>query len=225
MHKRAIIIAAGKETRWDNYLGINKHFIEIDGEKILHRTVRLLNEAGIDDVWVVGKDEQYDIHGSKLFIPKFTPEYHDADKFLSSSSLWLDNGKTHVIYGDCYFTKEAIDEILDWDIEGWFLFGRGFVSRLTGNCGECFAQTFFPGQVAEHVRALYKLIDYYNSGRLGRIGGWEHYRIMIDLPEEIIHKQLIGDRFVNIDDWTDDFDTPEFYEIYRKRKNDAERHY
>ena len=65
---------------------------------------------------------------------------------------------------------------------------------------------------------MYKLVEYYNKGILERIGGWEHYRIMIDLPEQIIHKQLVGDRIINIDDWTDDFDTAEFYEIYKKRK-------
>lgn len=39
-----IIMADGKGTRWNNFNNIPKHFIEIDGEKIIFRTVRLLNE-------------------------------------------------------------------------------------------------------------------------------------------------------------------------------------
>lgn len=37
----AIVIAAGHATRWGDYRGTPKHLIEVDGEPILHRTVRL----------------------------------------------------------------------------------------------------------------------------------------------------------------------------------------
>jgi len=44
-----IIMADGKGTRWNNFNNIPKHFIEINGEKIIFRTVRLLNETGVED--------------------------------------------------------------------------------------------------------------------------------------------------------------------------------
>ena len=34
-------MADGEGKRWGNYLGIPKHLIEIDGEPIIKRTVRL----------------------------------------------------------------------------------------------------------------------------------------------------------------------------------------
>ena len=37
MKTRAIIIAAGEEARWDNFSGVHKHMIEVDGEPIIHR--------------------------------------------------------------------------------------------------------------------------------------------------------------------------------------------
>src|SRR5690606_1796938 len=115
MKTRAIIIAAGKGSRWNNYNGIDKHFLEIDGEPIIHRTVRLLNENGVDDVYVVGKDDRYKISGSQLYIPTLNPANYDADKFLSSKDLWLrDEGRTIVFYGDVYFTEMAIKTILDF---------------------------------------------------------------------------------------------------------------
>ena len=39
-----IIMADGKGTRWNNYNDIPKHFIKMDGETLLERTVRLLRE-------------------------------------------------------------------------------------------------------------------------------------------------------------------------------------
>ena len=43
-----IIMADGKGTRWQNYNDIPKHFIEINGEKIIERTVRLLRDNSKD---------------------------------------------------------------------------------------------------------------------------------------------------------------------------------
>lgn len=224
---RAIIIAAGDATRWGNYLGVPKHFIEVDGEPIIHRTVRLLNEYGVDDVWVVGKDDRYDIEGSKLFVPPFNPGHYDADKFLNSRELWLEHGRTLVLYGDVYFTEFAMFKIMNppadptqadrapKDRSGWYLYARPFGSQITGNGdGECFAQAIMPNDLKQHERELFNLVDDYNSGRLGRIGGWEHYRRMIGLPENMLHRHLVGDNLINIDDWTDDFDTPQSYESF-----------
>ena len=45
-----IIMADVDGKRWNNYIGIPKHLIEINGEPILARTVRLLKENGIDDI-------------------------------------------------------------------------------------------------------------------------------------------------------------------------------
>lgn len=227
IHHRAIIIAAGEATRWDNYLGVEKHFIEIEGEPIIHRTVRLLNEQGVDDVWVVGKDDRYDIQGSTLYVPTFHPEYYDADKFLNSKDLWLHDARNLVLYGDVYFTERAIWKIMHppydpvseskpvRDRSGWYLYARPFGSDTTGNGdGECFAQAIMPNDLRQHERELFNLVEDFKEGRLGRIGGWEHYRRMIGLPENMLHRHLVGDNFINVDDWTDDFDTPHSYDTW-----------
>ena len=220
MKKRAILIAAGEATRWGNYLDTPKHFIEVDGEPIIKRSVRLLKKFGVDDIYIVAKDDTYQIEGAKLYIPTFNLANHDADKFLNSKDLWLrDEGKTIVLYGDVYFTEYAMETIVNHPHNDWLLFARQYESTITGGAGECFAQTFYPGQVEEHERALLKLVEYFDTGRLNRIGGWEHYRIMAGLPEPIIHKHFTGDRFVEINDWTDDFDNPTEYETFLiKRK-------
>lgn len=216
---RAIIIAAGEATRWGNYLGIPKHFVEIDGERIIDRTVRLLRENGVDDIYIVARDERYKIDGAELYIPKLTPEYHDADKFLSSAPLWLPDGKTMVLYGDCYFSELLMKTIVESTHPDWQLFARFTESRITGGAGECFAQTFYPNNIGEHLKALVTLVNWYDKGIIDRIGGWEHYNMMTGATEENIHKHIMRDRLVQVDDWSDDFDTPLEYDRYIERKS------
>lgn len=69
MKTTAIIICAGDATRWGNYLGVPKHLIEIEGERLLDRTVRLLRERGITDIFIVVKrpSKKYRVEGADLF--------------------------------------------------------------------------------------------------------------------------------------------------------------
>jgi FkbM family methyltransferase len=127
----AVIIADGDGTRWGDYGGHPKHFAEVDGEPILHRTVRLLQRDDVR-VFVVGPDDRYRVDGSELWTPEHDPDVFDADKFLSSKALWNRDGRTVVVYGDVYWTDEAMSRVLDWPSWDRVLFGRAFASELTG---------------------------------------------------------------------------------------------
>lgn len=223
MKTRAIIICAGEATRWGNHLNTPKHLIEIEGERLLDRTVRLLNERGVEDVHVVVKaeDARYKVPGSKLYIAKLDYEKNaDADKFLSSKKLWNKKGRTIVFYGDCYFTDEAMDTIIGHEPKDWVLFCRPGASRITGTkWGECFAQSFYPDQIAEHEAALYRIADLKKQGVIRRCGGWEHYRAMLGRGDQALNRHTMSDRYVEINDWTDDFDYPDDYETWIKRRS------
>jgi hypothetical protein len=220
----AIIIAAGQASRWAGYLGIPKHLIEIDGEPIIHRAVRLLQERGVDDVYVVGPpgDSRYVIPGSQLYVPVKNTAHHDADKFLNSKTLWNSSGRTLVVYGDVYFTDAAMDRIVGYEEQSWTLFCRFGPSKLTGtNWGECFVQSFYPQDVEEHELNLLYIADLKERQVINRCGGWEHYRAMNGMREYLVrnpHKRY--GKYVEIDDWTDDFDRPVDYDRFiANRKN------
>jgi len=217
----AVIIAAGDGTRWGDYGGHPKHFAVVDGEPILHRTVRLLQRDDVK-VLVVGPDDRYKVEGSELYVPEHDPDVFDADKFLSSRALWHPDGRTIVVYGDVYWTDEAMTRVLDWPSWDWVLFGRAFESRLTGTpYGECFAQSFGSHAIADHEAALRRIVDLYRRGLIPRCGGWEHYRAMIGIPDGLMSRHLVGDRFANIDDWTDDIDYPNEWERLVQRRQEA----
>ena len=221
--QRAIIIAAGEGTRWNDHLGIPKHFIEIDGESIIRRTVRLLNENGVGDVYVVAPDDdRYRIDGSAMFVPQLRSRCDEncgADKFLSSEELWLSDGRTIVLYGDVYFTDDAIKTITTYSHIDWLLFARPYGSLITG-CpwGECFAQSFFNEHIPEHVRTIRCAVDLHHDRKIGHPSGWQHYRAMTGLPVEYWDRPFYGDRLVRIDDWTEDFDSKEDYETFMRRR-------
>lgn len=219
--QRAIIIAAGEGTRWNNYLGVPKHFIEVDGEPIIERTVRLLLKYGVSDVQVVGPDDdRYRIDGSTLYVPELRQDCDQncgADKFLSSKSLWLEDGRTIALYGDCYFTDDAIEKITGYAHKDWLLFARARGSEITG-CpwGECFAQSFFNDHIPEHLRTLERAVELHHDKQLRHPSGWQHYRAMIGLPVELWDGPYWGDRMVWIDDFTDDFDSPEDHKTWMR---------
>jgi Predicted sugar nucleotidyltransferases len=225
---RAIILCAGEATRWDNYMNTPKHLIEIEGEKILDRTVRLLRSNGVDDIYVVARDgdDRYRVSGSKLYVPALNYEENaDADKFLSSKSLWNTCGRTIVIYGDCYFTEAAVATIVAESREEWLLFCRPTPSVITGTpWGECFAQSFYPQHLSLHEEALHRIARLYKSGVIKRCGGWEHYNAIVGRGDDELEQcdaqgsyEMRGN-FVEINDWTEDFDFPEDYIGWVKRR-------
>jgi NDP-sugar pyrophosphorylase family protein len=217
----AIIIAAGEASRWKNYKGIPKHLIEIDGEPILHRTVRLLRENNVEKITVVGpQDDRYKIKGSELYVPKKNKAHVDADKFLNSESLWDTKGRTVVFYGDVYFTEKAIKTIVNHEGEDWILFCRFNASEFTGTrWGECFAQSFYPKDHGRHKSNLLLIAEEYKKGSIKRCGGWEHYRAMCNAPLDAKFHKDYGNSIV-IDDWTDDFDYPKDYKRFVKFWNE-----
>jgi len=210
----AIIIAAGEATRWGNHLGVAKHFVPIDGTPILERTVSQLNRHDIKP-YIVANTDEYDLPGARLYKPTHQPLNHDADKFLNSEDLWNTFGRTIVLYGDVFFTDEAMSTIVEHKGEDWVLFGRRGPNRFTGTeAGECFAQSFYPKDLGDHRTALKYIAMLKRNNKIIRCGGWEHYRAMEGLPIDPLKGNPKGERFIKIDDWTNDFDFPADYEAF-----------
>jgi hypothetical protein len=219
---RVLIIAAGDGTRWNNYLGIPKHLAQIDGEPISHRTVRLFKERGILDIHTVGlDDDRWHIPGAKLYVAKKTADYHGADKFLSSQELWNTEGRTITVFGDVFFSDQAIDLIVNDTDQNWKVYGRPTGSTITGKrYGELFAQSFYPEHLTRHKEKLFYIIDLFNNGVINRCIGWEHYRAMEGVEGNNVSIHKIYRNFSIINDWTDDFDCAEDYTTFIKRRQD-----
>lgn len=208
----AIVIAAGHATRWNNYRDTPKHLIEVDGEPILHRTTRLLKER-VPTVWVVGpNDGRYHQHQANIFTVE--PGNSDADKFYSSRQIW--SGHTLIVYGDCYFTTDAIATMCA-PVREWTLFCRPEASTITGSpYGECWAYSIPEKQLPLFEDRLVWLAGMHELGETHRCGGWELYRALLG-QDVNVHQMTTNYRV--IDDWSEDFDYPRDYDLWLHRRH------
>jgi len=210
--RTAIVIAAGHATRWNDYRGVPKHLLEVDGEPILHRTVRLLRQH-IETVWVVSpNDGAYHQHGGLIYT--VTPGESDADKFYSSRDLW--DGDTLIVYGDLYLTEAAVATMCQ-PVEEWTLYCRPGPSAITGGrWGECWGYSIPEGFLEEFRRTLVWLAGMHALGEVHRCGGWELYRA---LNGQDLGEHRMTDHWVEINDWTEDFDYPSDFDLWLHRRH------
>ena len=114
-----IIMADGKGSRWNNYKDIPKHFIEIGGETLLKRTVRLLKEADpVCEVIITSHDPRYQVEGARRYEPK--NNVLEIDRF--TAELIEDN--VCFLYGDTYYAESAIHSIVETQAEDLLFFGN-----------------------------------------------------------------------------------------------------
>ncbi len=215
--KKYIIMAAGEETRWGNYLGINKHLVPTEtGEVLLNRTVRLLKQFDpYAEIWVIARHEYYEIEGANLFIPVLTPEYFGADRFLSSKEIWEGNWITVFLYGDVYYTEEALYTVSHFNDSDLMFFGRFGSSGFTGKgWGELFGVYVAEGKSEFLLEKLMHLVSIRDGRVVIDINGWELYRAVVGLG---VKQHQIKGNYIEIDDFTEDFDYPQDYDNWLKK--------
>ena len=106
MRRKYYILANGEGTRWHNYRGVPKQLIEIDGETILHRMIRLLRQEGVKktEIYICGKLTDPDAK-TVLTTSKTKREVFEEIADLAK-------GPFAILYGDCYYTEAIIHEIV-----------------------------------------------------------------------------------------------------------------
>jgi hypothetical protein len=193
-NQKVLIIAAGDGSRWGNYLGVPKHLVNIEGEILLNRTCRQFLRYS-SDVVVVGPDDRYSVQGTKLFIPDMS-ERRELDKFASSMSEWNEQGKTILVYGDVYFTDEAVEAIVS-HVGDWRYFCRSKASSITGkNCKEIFAISFDSADLKLFKKAITRAnqIDKENIIQAFKEGNLYHGWALKHEPEQYYNKTYKKDK-------------------------------
>jgi hypothetical protein len=205
---RVIILADGPAKRWDH--PIPKHLIELNGEVLLHRTVRQLRERGCADVWITSHDIRYDVAETTRFAP--TDNRFQIDQFYACHPIWLQCNNLPVVflYGDVYFSDAAIDTILDSQTSDYLYFQRtggssvtgkewkeGFAMKVADTNGFYLALSALradlaSGQIVDEHHQLQGFLEGYGPGPY-----WD-----------------IGPHGIEIDDETEDFDFPSDIDVW-----------
>ena len=199
----AIVLAAGEGKRWNNYTDVPKHLLEIDGESLIQRTTRQIS-AYADKTFVVGTDDSYKTEFSELFIPEKKKSPLEMHKFSSSEELWSE--RTVLLFGDVYYTDEAISTIVQ-DTKDFTFFLRSGPSSFTQKpYGEIYAFSFLDSihrKLEESIDILLIQHDIYSAG------GWSLMRHLLGISHRSRSKDhLTKGHYIEIDDWTEDFDHP-----------------
>ncbi len=104
---RIIIAAAGEGIRWNNFRNTPKHLAIVEGERLIDRVYKQFSDFS-NDVVIISKDQRYKVGNAKIEAP-LEGEWLDFGKIYSSNHLWSEN-RTIIVFGDVYFTDEAIQK-------------------------------------------------------------------------------------------------------------------
>ena len=187
-----IIMADGEGTRWNNYHNIPKHLIEIDGETLLTRTVRLLRENDARaDIVITSHDPRYEVPGARRYEPQ--NNHLEIDRF--TEELIADD--VCFLYGDTFYSESVIQKIADTPAEKLLFFGneRSIVAIKVAD-GALFRQH------VDRVRALFL------AGKIEKCIGWQVYQSFEGLP---FGEKTIAADYILIQDGTEDFNSPADY--------------
>ena len=191
-------MADGNGKRWGNYMGVPKHLIDIDGEPLIARTVRLLKELGIKNIIITSSDERY------IFAPRVPQTVKDCeiDRFEET----ITTEKVCYLYGDVLYSPTALKIITSIEPIDVMFFGHEW---------EIFGIKIDDWELFKYHKD--KIKKKYLDGEIKRCIGWEVYRSMNDIP---LSEHTISKRYTKILDGTDDFDYPSDYDKYLAKKGE-----
>lgn len=214
---KVIVLAAGDGSRWNNYRGTPKHLTVVEKEVLLQRTCKQFLRY-TSDVSVIGLDNRYEVEGAKLYTVRSTnTNWKDAAKFMTSQQMWSRNGRTILVFGDVYFTNDAVKKIMSNSDEFKFFLRKGANEETGARSKEIFAFSFHSRMLNRVTQSLLMLIS---RGAVESHAGWALYKYMTG-PQ--YGDMFNSSHFVEINDWTEDFDYPEDLEIWEEHRRLAKQ--
>ncbi len=187
-----IIMADGKGSRWQNYQDVPKHLIEVDGESLLARTVRLLHSADKDcRVIITSHDKRYEIPGAERHEPK--NNHLEIDRFTEE----LIEDQVCFLYGDTFYSQNSIDTILSTQTDDIMFFG---------NSRSIVAIKVADGQLFRHH--VSRVRELFLAGKIEKCIGWQVYQSFTGMA---FGEMRIGEKYFVLEVGTEDFNSPEDY--------------
>lgn len=197
---RYVILAKGQHKGFD----IPRQLSVINGERLLDRTIRLLKENGINDIIVTGEYTDID---AKVINPTNNSYDYSNDKgyWLDAFNGFLDK-PTCFIWGDVYFSDNAIKTIVNTDTDSTLFFcshlNRSF--RYIKRHDEPFAYKVVDIDLfRKHIDRVKRLYDEGKTNRNPIV--WELYRSINGID---VNQHRLTDNVIIINDITCDIDAP-----------------
>ena len=177
-----------------------KHFIVIDGEELIGRTIRLLKSEGVTDLALSTNNLRFEKYGLPLLMHK--------NDFYTGSGNWVDgffptDEPACYIMGDVFFSEAAIHTIVETKTDDVMFFasappfGKGYPKQYA----EPFA---FKVQDQEHFRKSINEVKRLNECRkwFREPISWELWQVIMNTQRNVI----VYDNYTVINDYTCDID-------------------
>ena len=203
-----IIMCGGIYRDWER----PRHLLKINGEPLVARTIRLLKEAGVEDISISANHPAFEEFG--------VPVMHHENSYNSSltgetTGYWCDgfyptDEPVCYIFGDVVFSPEAIKTIVGYKTNDIMFFGskRPFAKEYPKRHEEPFAfkvvdQKRFKAACEKHRQ----LTDAGTHWR--RPIAWELWFIICGQDPNEDLRNLINNSYIGINDYSCDIDTEE----------------
>ena len=196
-----IIMCGGKYRQWET----PRQLIEYKGEPIVARTIRLLREAGVEDIAISSNTpELFDGFGVPVLVHE---NGYDARGYNDFDGYWVDafypmDDPACYLFGDVIFSPDAIRTIVEYRAKPIMLFGSKppFANNYPKTWREPFA---FKVKDQERLTwAIEEVKRLYTEGRFRRKPiAWELWSVINYTDPNRINKHYVG-----INDYTCDID-------------------
>lgn len=216
---RTLILAAGKQTRWNESGGDGlKQHITADGEPIIRRAFRLASERCDDVLTIVENTRLGAWRGLNPRKAHPDPRMGEMNKFLDARPHWPDEGHIVLLYGDVYYTPAVLDIIYGHEPTQPTVYGRALAK---GRRLESFSFRF---RVPDDVELIERVARECADHGLNVKGGpwrWFHQRHVADGSYSARRVKKLAqpeNGWIEIPpDETDDFDKVRDLERWRRQ--------
>lgn len=206
-----IIMCGGKY----DFFETPKQLTEVNGETLVERTIRLLKQNGVEEIFISSNNPVFDKYGKRL-------EHENTFEVIDDKTYgyWLDayyptNEPCVYLHGDVYYSEKAIETIVNYKTDKNIFIGNEVAkNKEHQNWGEPFGWIVNNQEIFRKGIDLCKYLQ--DIGRIKRnvAISWELYRLLNGLDVNI--QDVLEESYLTIADETDDIDKP--YEIDEMRK-------
>lgn len=202
-----VIMCGGKY----NNFGTPKHLLKVCDEVILERTIRQLKENGIKDISISTENPAFDYLG----LPILKHENSYVFQYEKTTGWWVDafyptDEPTCYIFGDVYFSDEAIKKIIETETDDIELFGSAppFSKDYPKDWIEPFAlKVINTNHLKEAVKKIKELAEQGKTWRKNPIM-WDLWTVIKNVPLQTKAGKYEYN-YTIINDYTSDIDHEE----------------
>lgn len=186
----------------DYHTDIPKQLLEVKGEPIVARTIRLLKENGITDISISATDDRFEQFGVPVL--RHDNRYGNGGRWLEA--FYPTEDPVCYVFGDVVFSPQAIKIIVETDTESiqFFASAPPFTYMYTKDWAEPFA--FKVNNQKVFRERINNTIQLDKEGKFYREPvSWELWQVIKGGPLNTI----IYSNYCTINDYTCDVDHPE----------------